>query len=246
MKDDTSLILGASDTGETLSVELARAPHILVGGMTGAGKSSFIHGIISQLIELPTIDVGIGLIDPKRVEFSRYTGIPHLLSPKPIYEIKDIESFLHWCVTNMRARFDTMEKDGQKTVYAWSRLVIIIDELANLILASKRIEKPIVTLASMGRAAGIHLILATQRPSADVVTGLIRANVPTRVCLPVITKMDSRIILDEVGGERLEKPGEMLVRLPWQRGLIRGKAVRVSNTLIDDQVSRLQPHETAA
>jgi S-DNA-T family DNA segregation ATPase FtsK/SpoIIIE len=137
----------------------------------------------------------------------------------------------------MRSRFAIMEKDGVRSIdqyqQPWARLVIFIDELANLMLSGRKLERHVITLASMGRAAGVHLILSTQRPSADVITGLIRANVPTRVCLPVVTATESRIILDAVGGEQLTAPGSMLIRLPGQRELVRAKARYLTDQQID-------------
>ena len=218
--------------------------------MTGSGKSVFVNGLIREMItKYEDEDVCLLLIDPKRVEFSRYKGVPHVLD-KPAYSIDHIRYLLNWAVGEMHLRFTTMEKWNHRDIdrhndwaqdvgdgKTWSRIVIIVDELANLILSDKKLEKPIVTIASMGRAAGIHLVLATQRPSADVVTGLIRANVPTRVCLPVVTKMESRIILDETGAERLHGPGDMLARLPGHRSLMPLRGMYWSDKELDAAVT---------
>jgi DNA segregation ATPase FtsK/SpoIIIE, S-DNA-T family len=216
------------ETDTDVELALSRAPHMLVAGMTGSGKSTLVHRLIREAMGYRDIDIGLVLIDPKRVEFSQYIGDPHLVD-RPVYDIDRIRIFLEWAVNEMMIRFTQMETSGYSDIVArnsafptsppWSRILVVIDELANLILADKHLEKPIVKLASMGRAAGIHLLLATQRPSADVLTGLIRANVPTRFCLPVVTKMDSRIVLDKPGAELLSEPGEMIARLPGERQL---------------------------
>jgi S-DNA-T family DNA segregation ATPase FtsK/SpoIIIE len=224
----------------TWHVRISKAPHILVAGMTGGGKSVFVHKLITQVLFNNTPnEVRLLLIDPKRIEFGRYKGVPHLVAD-PAYEAQRIENLLVWAVTEMQMRFDFMEQSGMTDITSqgrWPRLLIFIDELANLIIGNKKMEKPIVEIASMGRAAGVHLILATQRPSADVITGLIRANVPTRVCMPVITKMDSRIVLDVPGGETLEKPGDMLIRLPGRREVVRGFGQNVTDHDIDNAVA---------
>jgi S-DNA-T family DNA segregation ATPase FtsK/SpoIIIE len=231
MTVDIDLNLGrkTSSNGQEVlfqNVRLTKAPHILVAGMTGGGKSVLVHHLLAQIITHNSPgEAALILIDPKRVEFGQYKRVPHLPLP-PAYEEDHIEYALGWAVAEMEARFSEMEQRGWRDVTAmeapWPRLIVVVDELANLILGGKHLEKPIVKIASMGRAAGVHLILATQRPSADVITGLIRANVPTRACLPVITKVESRIVLDEAGGEGLVNPGDMLLRLPGQRSLVGG------------------------
>ena len=247
-----SITLGIGPSGP-LVIPLWRAPHILIAGMTGSGKSVLAHSLITQLMTYGPREVQLVLIDPKRVEYSRYKGIKHLILP-PAYELDDADYALRWAAGEMRARFHLMESVGARDIslypQPWARLVIFIDELANLILARKKLEEVIVTIASMGRAAGVHLALSTQRPSADVVTGLIRANVPTRVCLPVVTAMESRIILDSVGAEELTAPGSMLVRLPGQRGLVRLQGRAVSDWQIDsivaaNRVQEVRPLEAA-
>lgn len=239
---DVLLTPGVAEDGGPFNLWLSKAPHILVAGMTGSGKSALIHKLLCQLISYKDEDVGLVMIDPKRVEFARYAGLPHLLD-KPVYELGRIRTFLEWTVNEMMLRFGAMEESGDSDIVqwnergegTWSRLVVVIDELANLILADRTMERPIVAIASMGRAAGVHLIMATQRPSADVITGLIRANVPTRFCLPVVTKMDSRIVLDETGAEELEKPGDILARIPGKRNLVRMTSPYQS----DDETARL-------
>ena len=225
---------------------LSKAPHVLVAGMTGGGKSVVVHSLITQLIQHPSRDINLVLIDPKRVEFSRYQGIKHLIWPYVAYEPKDADEALKWVESEMRMRFYRMEKAGARDLEQmpdpWARLVVVIDELANLVLDSKHLTKRIVTIASMGRSAGVHLVLATQRPSADVITGLIRANVPTRIALPTITSSDSRIILDANGAEELEDPGDMLIRLPGQRDLIKTRGLYVSDDDIDKVIDKARYH----
>jgi S-DNA-T family DNA segregation ATPase FtsK/SpoIIIE len=236
MTVDINLRISHGDVGY---VALSKAPHILIAGMTGGGKSVVVHDLIIQLMQPSPKDVSLILIDPKRVEFGQYRNVPHLPLP-PAYEDKHIEYALKWTLAEMHARFERMEQVGARDVSGapWPRIVVVIDELANLVLKGKHLERPLVEIASMGRAAGVHLILATQRPSADVITGLIRANVPTRVCMPVITKTESRIVLDEGGAELLENPGDMLMRLPGQRQLIRSRGFHVTQPIIDDAIAK--------
>jgi len=228
-----------------MRVPLAKLPHLLIAGMTGSGKSAVIHNLLCQLISYRDFEVGLVLIDPKRIELSRYAGLPHVIA-EPVYDIGRTKTFLEWTVNEMELRFEAMRKSAARDIdehnetaagKRWSRLIVVIDELANLILADRAIERPIVAIASMGRAAGIHMILATQRPSTDVVTGLIKANVPTRLCLPVVTQMESRIILDAPGAEKLERPGEILARLPGFRSLLRLDSPYLEEAEIDRAVS---------
>lgn len=228
--------------GEGVDVPLAKTPHILIAGMTGGGKSVVANHLLTQLIGHSSRDVNLVLIDPKRVEYSPYLGINHLIWPWVACDIKDADEALKWAEAEMRMRFYHMEKAGARDIEQmpdpWARLVVFIDELANLVLNSKAITKRIVTLASMGRAAGVHLVLATQRPAADVVSPLIKANVPTRIALPTITGGESRIILDANGAEELENPGDMLIRLPGRRGLVRTRGVYVSDDDIAAAINR--------
>lgn len=215
------ITIGRTSEGLPVRLPIERAPHILVAGMTGSGKSTWIHAILSELLgRYRNNEVALLLIDPKRVELARYNGDSRVIYGHSIWG-DDITRALEWAVGEMHGRYALMER-ARQTHYGgrWPLDLIVIDELANVILADKKSEKLIVQLASMGRAAGMHLILATQRPSADVVTGLIRANVPTRICMPVVSRMESRIILDAPGAEALINPGEMLVRLPGHRDLM--------------------------
>jgi len=240
----TDITLQLGEAPEAV-VSLAKAPHILVAGMTGAGKSVAVHSLLAQLIRHSPRWVNIGLIDPKRVEFTPYRHLPHVQSAWPhiAYTPQQAEELLaHFAITEMGIRFHQMQKAGVRSFDEmnppYARTVIVIDELANLILRSKTLERYIVDIASMGRAAGIHLIIATQSPRADVITGLIRANVPTRMALSTFNSMESRIVLDANGAEQLEPPGEMLVRLPGQRDLIKTRGIYVSDIDIDLAIRR--------
>ena len=244
------LTLGQSEHGFPVRLPLAKAPHLLVAGMTGSGKSVFVHRLITDLItNYSSREIAFVMIDPKRVELAPYKGIPHLVQP-PVYSFEDSRSALKWAEREMEGRYREMEEADCRDLETWnrshpvrSRVLIVIDELANLILTDKSIEKPIVRIASMGRAAGIHLLLATQRPSADVLTGLIRANVPTRICLSVLTKMDSRIVLDQDGAEKLMEPGMILARLPGERELVRLQGAFISDEEIQQTVAREKAHQ---
>lgn len=224
--------IGRDSEGSPVVADLARMPHMLVAGTTGSGKSVLINAIIMSLIMRTTPEqVRLILVDPKRVEFSCYAGLPHLYVPV-VTEPRQAASALQWAVTEMDRRLKVFERAGARDVKVYNRmvedgkfddmenppkpmpyLVIVIDELSDLMMvAGKDVEASIVRIAQLARAAGIHLVLATQRPSADVVTGLIKSNVDTRVALKVSSSIDSRVILDQTGAERLMGRGDMLFR----------------------------------
>lgn len=224
--------IGRDSEGKPVIADLARMPHMLVAGTTGSGKSVLINAIIMSLIMRTTPDqVRLILVDPKRVEFSCYAGLPHLYVPV-VTEPRQAASALQWAVTEMDRRLKVFERAGARDVKVYNSmvksgkfddqenppkpmpyLVIVIDELSDLMMvAGKDVEASIVRIAQLARAAGIHLVLATQRPSADVVTGLIKSNVDTRVALKVSSSIDSRVILDQTGAERLMGRGDMLFR----------------------------------
>lgn len=242
---DITLQLGMAP--ET-AIPLAKAPHILVAGMTGAGKSVVVHSLITQVIDHDPRYANIALVDPKRVELTPYRYLPHVVSAWPYvaHTPQDAEELLgHYAITELGMRFHHMQKAGVRSFdqmpQPWARTVIVIDELANLVLNKERgsaIERYIVDIASMGRACGIHLILATQSPRADVVTGLIRANVPTRIALATFNATESRIILDKNGADLLKPPGEMLVRLPGRRDLIHTKGIYLTDDQVDAAIGR--------
>lgn len=237
---DITLKIGTNDAGETIEAKLSKMPHMLVAGMTGSGKSVFVNGMVYELIQHPDTEVALVLLDPKRVELARFKDLPHTLGTA--YEPSEMKYLLNWAVGEMHKRYIAMERMGARTFDdtdgIWSRVVIVIDELANLILRDKTVEDPIVSIASMGRAAGVHMILATQRPSSDVLTGLIRANIPTRICMMVQTKIDSRIVLDEGGAEKIRTPGQMLARLPGHRDMATLQGEFYSDEKLDEAVVR--------
>ncbi len=194
-------------------------PHLLIAGTTGSGKSVCINTIILSLIYKHTPDVcKFILIDPKMLELSTYEGIPHLLCPV-ITEAKKAASVLGWVVKEMESRYRLMTKVGVRNIDGYNEkhkvkmpyIVVIVDEMSDLMLvAGKEIENYIQKLSQMARAAGIHIIMATQRPSVDVITGTIKANFPTRISFQVTSKIDSRTILGEQGAEQLLGKGDML------------------------------------
>lgn len=231
-KGPLEVAIGEDVEGHPIVSDLARMPHLLIGGTTGSGKSVSINGMIMSILMRATpAEVRFIMIDPKRVEFTPYNGIPHLYVPV-VTECKEAASALSWAVAEMERRLKVFAKVGARNIGQYNAkaqkgmmigdeeaaelpyIVIVIDELADLMMvAGKDVESSIVRIAQLGRAAGIHLIVATQRPSADVVTGLIRANIDNRVALSVDNSINSRIILDQKGAEQLLGKGDMLVKL---------------------------------
>ena len=216
-----SVALGQGSVGEAMALDLLRMPHLLIAGATGSGKSVCIHSIIGSIIthQQPS-DVRLVLVDPKRVELTPYNGIPHLATPV-VVEVDKTVRLLKAAVQEMLRRYQLLEEIGVRNIQSYNRstrakepipyLVICIDELADLMMASSyEIERNICRLAQLGRATGIHLVVATQRPSVDVVTGLIKANFPSRISFAVASQIDSRTILDTGGAERLLGRGDML------------------------------------
>ncbi len=214
-----SIPLGKDVSGATWVIALDKMPHLLVAGATGSGKSVCLNTIIiSLLYQNGPDDLKFILVDPKRVELTAYAGIPHLLVP-PITNVDDTVNALKWTVREMERRLDMLSKLGARNIDDYNgkveermpKIVIIIDELADLMSASGReVEATIVRIAQMARAVGIHLVLATQRPSVDVITGLIKANIPGRAAFAVASNTDSRTILDQSGAEKLLGRGDML------------------------------------
>jgi len=215
-----SLALGKDVSGTSWVVPLDKMPHMLVAGATGSGKSVCLNTmIVSLLYENGPDELKFIMVDPKRVELNAYEGIPHLLVP-PIMKVDDTVNALKWTVREMERRLDVLSKFGARDISSYNeraeekmpKIVVIIDELADLMTSSGReVEASIVRIAQMARAVGIHLVLATQRPSVDVITGLIKANIPARVAFAVASQMDSRTILDTSGAEKLLGRGDMLL-----------------------------------
>jgi S-DNA-T family DNA segregation ATPase FtsK/SpoIIIE len=213
------IALGKDVAGNAWLYDIAKMPHLLVAGATGSGKSVCLNTIIiSLLYQNNPDDLKFIMVDPKRVELPAYNGIPHLLTPV-ITDVNKTINALKWCLNEMDRRFETLSKSGKRNIESYNQnskermpyIVFIIDELADLMIASPRdIESAIIRLAQMARAVGIHLILATQRPSVDVITGLIKANMPARIAFSVASGVDSRTILDSLGAEKLLGRGDML------------------------------------
>jgi S-DNA-T family DNA segregation ATPase FtsK/SpoIIIE len=213
--------LGKGSGGEPVVADLARMPHLLVAGATGSGKSVFVNSVINALLwHSNPQDVRMILIDPKRVELTVYNGIPHLITPV-IVETNQSLNALRWLIMQMEERLRILSDEGARDINSYNEkregrdrlpfLVLVIDELADLMMTTgKAFEQALVRLAQMGRATGIHLVVATQRPSVDVITGLIKANFPTRVSFMVTALVDSRTILDAAGAEKLLGRGDML------------------------------------
>lgn len=214
-----SVAIGKSVTGESWVADVDKMPHMLIAGATGSGKSVCINAILLSLLYANgPDDLKFIMVDPKRVELTNYNGIPHLLTPV-ITEVPKTINALRWVVGEMDRRFQLLSSVGKRNIQAYNQdhpeplpyLVVVIDELADLMaVAAREVEAAIIRLAQMARAVGIHLIVATQRPSVDVITGLIKANITTRIAFTVASAIDSRTILDSPGAEKLLGRGDML------------------------------------
>ena len=235
------IALGKNISGTPIVSDLASMPHLLIAGTTGSGKSVCINTIILSLLYRHSPDkCKFILIDPKMLELSTYEGIPHLLCPV-ITEAKKAASVLGWVVKEMESRYRLMTKEGVRNIDSYNSkhklpmpyIVVVVDEMSDLMLvAGKEIENYIQKLSQMARAAGIHIIMATQRPSVDVITGTIKANFPTRISFQVTSKIDSRTILGEQGAEQLLGKGDMLYMSSANR-IVRIHAPFVSDTEIE-------------
>ncbi len=219
-KNNLYIALGKDVTGKANLANLADMPHLLIAGATGSGKSVCVNNIILSLIyENSPDELKFILIDPKRVELSAYNGMPHLLTPV-INDTDKIINALRWVVKEMHERYKLLQASGKRNIDSYNKavivnrlpyIIVVVDEFAALMsLASKEVEAAIVSLAQMARAVGIHLVLATQRPSVDVITGLIKANITSRIAFAVASSMDSRTIIDTSGAEKLLGKGDML------------------------------------
>lgn len=224
-KSRSSFAVGKDIGGSCIIGNISKLPHMLIAGTTGSGKSVCMNSIIISLLYKATPDeVKLIMIDPKMVELVNYNGIPHLLIPV-VTDPKKAAGSLQWAVTEMMRRYKAMSDAGVRDLESYNsimdaqqepnaklaQVVVVIDELADLMLvAAKEVEESICRIAQMGRAAGIHLVIATQRPSADVITGLMKANIPSRIAFSVASAMESRIILDTPGAEKLVGKGDML------------------------------------
>jgi hypothetical protein len=221
--EDLKIPLGLDTYGEIFYLSLTNAPHLLIAGTTGSGKSSVIQTIICSLLsKYAPINLRLGLIDPKKSEFFYFDYLPHLISPVA-YTIESAESIIDKALEIMNERYSLFNKKMIKNIQeyhtkygALEYLVIIIDEYADLIMQSKTIEKKIIRLLQMSRAAGIHVILATQRPSFDIINSSVKSNLPVRIACRVTNSINSRIILDTEGAEKLLGKGDMLISFPGE------------------------------
>lgn len=230
IQNTLSLPIGVDVFGATIRKDLKDMPHLLIAGSTGSGKSVIMNVIIRTLLEQNTSEkLKMVLIDPKRVELAEYNMIPHLLSPV-IYDTEKAARALLWLVNEMEERYKQLESLRYKNIDEYNdknnpmhKIIVVIDEMADLMLTDegKGIETSIVRLAQKARAVGIHLIVGTQRPSVDVITGLIKANLPTRICFMTASSVDSRVVLDQSGAEELTGKGDMLFLDPHNKGLKR-------------------------
>ena len=242
-KSRLTVSLGLDVSGNPVVANLAKMPHVLIAGTTGSGKSVLINSFISSLLfRASPAEVRLILIDPKRVELTGYNGIPHLMTPV-IVEVEKILASLRWAMDEMDRRYKTFAERGVRNIDACNELagfqslpyiVIFIDELADLMaFAPVDVEDAIARLAQMARATGIHLVVSTQRPSVDVITGLIKANIPCRIAFNVSSMIDSRVILDTPGAEKLLGRGDMLYVPPDQ-----AKPTRIQGAFVSDKEVR--------
>lgn len=242
-KSKLTVSLGLDVSGNPVVANIAKMPHVLIAGTTGSGKSVLVNSFITSLLfRASPAEVKLILIDPKRVELTGYNGIPHLMTPV-IVEVEKILASLKWAMDEMDRRYKTFAERGVRNIDSFNELagfqslpyiVVIIDELADLMaFAPVDVEDAIARLAQMARATGIHLVIATQRPSVDVITGLIKANVPCRVAFNVSSMIDSRVILDTPGAEKLLGRGDMLYIPPDQ-----AKPTRIQGAFVSDKEVR--------
>jgi DNA segregation ATPase FtsK/SpoIIIE-like protein len=243
MESPLRVVLGKDVAGESVCIDLAAMPHLLIAGATGSGKSVMLNVIITSLLyQSPPDETRILMIDPKMVELTVYNGIPHLYSPV-VTEMDKVLGVMRWTLREMERRFTLFRDAGVRNISRYNHLllergerklpyiVLIVDELADLMMvAPDEVEGSICRLAQLARATGIHLVIATQRPSVDVITGLIKANFPARIAFAMSSQVDSRTILDQVGAEKLLGRGDMLYQSPTE-----AKPVRLQGALVSDQ-----------
>ncbi len=249
-KSKLAVSLGLDVSGKPLIADLARMPHVLVAGQTGSGKSVCINSFLGSLLfRAAPNEVKLILVDPKRVELTGYNGIPHLLSPV-IVDPKKVISALRWVLSEMDRRYKLFAQAGARNIDGYNEMsgfqalpfiVVIIDELADIMLFSPvEVEDAITRIAQMSRATGIHMVISTQRPSVDIITGLIKANIPCRIAFAVASQVDSRVILDTQGAEKLLGQGDMLYLPPEQAKPVRIQGAFVTEKEINSLVSFLK------
>jgi len=242
-KSNLSIALGRDVAGNPIVIDLKRMPHLLVAGSTGSGKSIGLHSMmLGFLYQNSPADLRLLIIDPKRVEFTNYNGVPHLLAPV-VTEVDKAVNVLRWALSEMDRRFKLFAETSRRDIVSYNQnppdgklpyIVIVVDELADLMSqAANEIEAAIVRLSQMARATGIHLIVATQRPSVDVITGLIKANITSRIAFAVASQIDSRTIIDQAGAEKLLGKGDMLYI-----GAEFGKPRRVQGPMVQEKETK--------
>ena len=233
-----TLVLGKDIAGTAIVADLDEMPHLLIAGTTGSGKTVCVNSLIlSLLYKLSPNDLKFVMVDPKMVELAPFNGLPHLLCPV-VTDAKKASAVLNWVVNEMEERYQLLAKAGARNIEGYNEkaeempyIVVIIDEFADLMtVAADKIENAVTRLAQLSRAVGIHLILATQRPSVDVITGVIKANLPARISFKVASKVDSRTVLDMNGADKLLGRGDMLFKRPDE-----DKLTRIQGTLVSDK-----------
>ncbi len=244
-KSRLTLALGKDITGQPIVTGLDDMPHILIAGTTGSGKTVCVNGLIlSLLYRSSPHDLKFLMIDPKMVELMPYNGLPHMLCPV-VTDAKKASTALNWVVSEMEERYQLLAKVGARNIESYNEkgehlayIVVVIDEFADLMtVARDQIENAVTRLAQLSRAVGIHLVLATQRPSVDVITGVIKANLPARVSFKVASKVDSRTVLDMNGADKLLGKGDMLFLRPGESKLIRIQGALVADSEIEKVVA---------
>ena len=253
LKSPLRFAIGQDVAGNAVAADLAAMPHLLIAGATGSGKSVCVNSLITCLLLMNTPDdLRLIMVDPKRVELTGYNGIPHLLAPV-VVDLERVVGVLQWVLREMDQRYHKLAQAGCRNIKEYNaqltangekrlpHLVVIVDELADLMmLAPDETERTLTRLAQLARATGIHLVIATQRPSVDVVTGLIKANFPARIAFAVASGVDSRVILDQPGAERLLGRGDMLFQAPDAPAPVRLQGTFVSDAEIQRLVSYWQ------
>lgn len=241
LRSPVRMAIGKDVSGKAVSYDLASMPHLLIAGTTGSGKSVCVNAILSSfLLHNSPRDLRMVLVDPKRVELTGYNGIPHLITPV-ITDAEKVLGVLQWVLREMDGRYARFVQVGARNIQEYNRkqqptlpyLLVLVDELADLmLLAAEEVERSLTRLAQLARATGIHLVLATQRPSVDVLTGQIKANFPARIAFAVPSQIDSRVILDQPGAERLLGKGDMLFQAPDAVAPVRLQGVWVGESEI--------------
>ena len=241
-KSKLTLALGKDIAGKPIIADLGEMPHLLIAGTTGSGKTVCVNGIIlSMLFNATPNDIRFLMVDPKMVELAPYNTLPHMLCPV-VTDPKKVATALAWVTQEMDERYRLLAKEGLRNIEAYNQkkqklpyIIVVIDELADLMMVVRdQVESAIARLAQLSRAVGIHLILATQRPSVDVITGVIKANFPARISFKVASKVDSRTVLDMNGADKLLGKGDLLFLQPGQAKPVRAQSSYVKDSEIEN------------